>query len=85
MGKYYYRVLPQGFLASQDGYNSRYDEIIQDVVNKERCVDDTVLWDNLGERSIEKHFMRTCQYLSRCGKAGILFSSKKFQFCQKEV
>ena len=53
--------------------------------DKECCVDDTVMWDKFGDRSIEKHFMRACQYLSRCGKAGILFSEKKFQFCQKEV
>ena len=87
-GKYYYKVVPQGFLASQDGYNHRYDEIIQDVANKERCVDDTCLWDKFGdnkEQSIKEHFFRTCQYISLCGKAGIIFSKKKFQFCQKEV
>ena len=84
-GKYHYKVLPQGFLASQDGYNSRYDEIIQGVENKERCVDDSILWDKFGAKSIEKHFLRACQYLSLCGKAGVLFSKKKFQFCQKEV
>ena len=84
-GKYYYKVMPQGFVASQDGYNSRYDEIIQDFENKERCVDDTILWDKFGDNSIENNFWRTCHYVSRCGKAGILFSEKKFQFCQKEV
>ena len=84
-GKYFYKVLPQGFLASQDGYNSRYDEIIQEVEDKERCVDDTILWDRFAESSISKHFERVCQYLTLCGRAGILFSEKKFQFCQKEV
>ena len=87
-GKYHYKVVPQGFLASQDGYNHRYDEIIQDIADKERCVDDTCLWDRFGdnkEKSISEHFFRTCQYISLCGKAGIIFSKKKFQFCQKQV
>ena len=87
-GKYHYKVVPQGFLASQDGYNHRYDKIIQDIADKERCVDDTCLWDRFGdnkEKSISKHFFRTCQYILLCGKAGIIFSKKKFQFCQKQV
>ena len=29
--------------------------------------------------------MRTCEYLSLCTGAGILFSKKKFQFCSKNV
>ena len=44
-GKYYYKVLLQGFKASQDGYNSCYDKIIKDFENIERCVDDAILWD----------------------------------------
>ena len=60
-GKYFYKVLPQGFLASQDGYNSRYDDIIQEVEDKERCMDDTILWDRFAESSISKHFKRVCE------------------------
>ena len=29
--------------------------------------------------------MKTCQYLTLCSSAGILFSEKKFQFCSKTV
>ena len=88
-GRYFYKVLPQGFVSAQDGYNHRYDDIIQDVEDKERCVDDSILWDEFEDgkedEKIEKHFWRVCRYLSLCGKAGIIFSEKKFQFCQKEV
>ena len=80
-GRYRYRCLPMGFLAANDGYTARYDEITKDVDNLERCVDDTALWDN----TIEGNFLRTCSYLSLCAGAGILFSKKKFQFCSKEV
>ena len=80
-GRYRYKCLPMGFLAANDGYTARYDEITKDVDNLERCVDDTALWDN----TIEGNFLRTCSYLSLCGGAGILFSKKKFQFCSKEV
>ena len=54
------------------------DEIIQEVENRERCVDDTILWDKFADSSIENHFRRTCHYISLCGKAGILFSKKKY-------
>ena len=84
-GKYYYKVLLQGFKASQDGYNSCYDKIIKDFENIERFVDDAILWDKFGENVIKSNFWRKCQYVSRCGKAGKLFSEKKFQFCQKGV
>ena len=71
-GRYRYRSLPQGFLAA--GYTARYDLITRDFKDYERCIDDTVLWSN----TIEGCFMRTCEYLSLCTGAGILFSKKKF-------
>ena len=40
-GRYRYKVAPQGFLASGDGYARRYDELIADVQRKSKCVDDT--------------------------------------------
>ena len=32
-GRYRYRTVPQGFLASGDGYTHRYDEITREVKN----------------------------------------------------
>ena len=80
-GRYRYRCLPQGFLAANDGYTARCDEITKDFDNLERCVDDAAMWDE----TIEGNFFRTCKYLTVCSGAGILFSKKKFQFCQREI
>ena len=80
-GRYRYCVSPQGFLASGDGYNQRYDEVIAEVKEKVRCVDDTCLWTN----SVSESFLQACKYLDICAKNGIVLNSKKFQFCQREV
>ena len=44
-------------------------------------MDDGVLWD----KDIQGNFFRTCQYLTRCSEAGILFTEDKFQFCCWEI
>ena len=44
-GRFRYKVLPQGFKASGDGYTRRYDEIIAEVERKTKAVDDTAFWD----------------------------------------
>ena len=80
-GRCRYKTLPQGFLSATDGYTDRFDFITRDIDNLERCVDDAVLWDD----DITGNFFRTCQYLTRCSEAGILFTEEKFQFCLKEV
>ena len=80
-GRYRYKVLPQGFLASNDTYCKRYNKITRGVRNLMRCVDDTLLW----ETSMEENFFKTCEYLSLAAGHGIMFNLKKFQFCQKTV
>ena len=57
-GRYRYRMAPQGFLASGDGYTRRFDEIIADVERKTKCVDDTLLWDE----DLEKHWWRMLDF-----------------------
>ena len=51
-GRYRYKVAPQGYIASGDGYTRRYDEIVADIQNKTKCVDDAIIWDD----SIEESF-----------------------------
>ena len=80
-GRYRYRTCPQGFLASGDAFNARYDKIVADFKDKTKCIDDTLLWSN----NLEESFYRTCEYLSLCSNAGIIFNRKKFQFGQAEV
>ena len=80
-GRYRYRVAPQGFRASGDGYTARFDEITKDVTNCKRCVDDSLLFEN----TIEENFFKTCEYIHLLGSHGIILNKEKFQFCQKEV
>ena len=58
-GRFRYRSALQGFLASGDAYTRRFDEIISNVKNKTKCIDDVLLW----EEDIEKAFFQTCDFL----------------------
>ena len=60
-GRYRYRVAPQGYVASGDAYNARYDEIIADIPRKTKCVDDAMIWDP--DEDLEEHWWRTLDYL----------------------
>ena len=80
-GRYRYRVAPQGFIASGDAYNQRFDSIIAEFPNKVKCVDDTCMW----APTIEEAFYQTCKWLDLCGKNGITLNPKKFQFAEETV
>lgn len=80
-GRYMYRRMPQGYLASGDAYTRRYDEIITDVPRKVKLVDDALLWDY----SIEEAFYHTFDYLVLGYQNGVIFNQAKFQFCESEV
>ena len=71
----------QGYLAATDVYMRRYDEIIKDVPNKIKIVDDTLLYDNY----IETPFCHTWGSLTLYHTKIILFNKSKFQFCQDTV
>ena len=43
-GQFRYRRAPQGFHASGDGYTRRMDEIVTDVVDYKKCINDTILY-----------------------------------------
>ena len=80
-GRFRYRRLPQGFITAGDAYTRRYDDIIKDVENKVKCVDDTLLWAN----NIELSYKQVHQYLQICQENGITLNKEKFQFCQDAV
>ena len=42
-GRFRYKVAPQGYIASGDGYTRRFDEIVADVQRKTKCIDDALL------------------------------------------
>ena len=80
-GRYMYIRMPQGFLASGDAYTSRYDQIIIDVQQKVKIVDDVLLYDS----DIEEAFYHTFDFLSLGYQNGIVFNVSKFVFCELEV
>ena len=80
-GRYRYKVAPQGNLASGDGYNQRYDNIIASIPRKTKCVDDALLWDEL----LEVHWWRVTDYLTLIGNSEIIINPKKFQFCERVI
>ncbi|VDI34220.1 Hypothetical predicted protein [Mytilus galloprovincialis] len=80
-GRYRYKTAPQGYIASGDAYTRRYDEIVADIPNKTKCVDDVLLWAD----SIEESFFQAVQWLDICGRHGITLNPDKFIFGQDIV
>ena len=75
------KVAPQGYVASGDGYTRRFDEIVADIPNKTKCIDDTLLWSD----TIEESFFQAAQWLDRCGRNGITLNPSKFVFAAENV
>ena len=80
-GRYRYKTAPQGYIASGDGYTSRYDAIISEVQNKIKCIDDTLLWAT----DISESFIQTAKYLELCANNGIILNPTKFTFAADQV
>ena len=80
-GRYQYLRTPQGHCSSGDGYTRRYDDIIVDVEQKRKIIDDVCLYDS----SIKEAFYCAFDFLLLSGKNGITQNREKFQFCQKEL
>ena len=80
-GRFRYRVAPQGYLASMDGYTHRFSLITQNIRNKQVIVDDTLLWSN----SVEENFYDVINLLETGHNAGLIFNSDKFQSGQDTV
>ena len=43
-------------------------------------MDDSILWED----TIKDNFIRTCEYLTLTGGAGIIMNPEKFVFCKKK-
>ena len=80
-GRYRYRVAPQGYIASGDGYTRRFDEIVAEFPRKVKCVDDALLWS----QSVEEAFHHAVQWLDLCGRNGIILNPAKFTFARSTV
>ena len=80
-GRYRYKVAPQGSAVSGDAYARRYDEIIEDVERKTKCVDDTALWDS----DLEEHWWRMINFVELVGRNGVVLNFEKFQFAHRDI
>ncbi|KAJ8342206.1 hypothetical protein SKAU_G00321340 [Synaphobranchus kaupii] len=70
-----------GYMASGDGYSRRYEEVVADIGNKTKCVDDTLLWSD----TIEESYFQAVQWLDICGRNGIILNPEKFVFSAPTV
>ena len=80
-GRLRYLVSLQGHNVSGDSFNWRYDQIIKDIKNCGKIVDDSILWS----WQIKSHFFEVCNYLHITGSNGIIQNLSKFQFCKREI
>ena len=80
-GRFRYKVAPQGYLASGDGYTHRFANITEGIENKRSIVDDTLIWSD----NIQQNFEDVCKLLEVCHTAGLIFNSDKLQFGQDTV
>ena len=64
----------KGTWRSWDGYSRRYDEVVADIGNKTKCVDDTLLWAD----TIEESYFQAIQWLDVCGQNSIILNPEKF-------
>ena len=69
---------PLRFLSSGDGFNRRFQSILSQFGKKERCVDDTIFYDE----HLSDHWLRAVEFFTRLQAAGIALNIDKFQFCQ---
>ena len=76
-----YLRLPQGYLASGDVHTRQFDELVKDVCQKIKIVDDTLLY----EHSIEEAFYHVWDFLQLCADNGIVINTSKFKFCWQTV
>ena len=80
-GRYMYICLPQGYQAYGDLYTRQFDELIKDVCQKIKIVDDALLYDH----SIEKACYHLCDFLQLYADNGIVINASKFRFCRQTV
>ena len=80
-GRYRYLRTPMGLFSSTDAYTRKFDDVIEHIPRKLKCVDDVLLYDS----SVENAFWHTYQFLETCAQKGITLNPEKFKFCRREV
>ena len=80
-GRYRYLRTPMGLSSSTDAYTRKFDDAIEHIERKLKCVDDILLYDC----NIENAFWHAYDFLETCARKGITLNPEKFKFCQREV
>lgn len=80
-GEVQYLRAPQGYIASGDGYTSRYDRLVEGVPRHTKCIDDALLWSS----SITEAFHHAASWLDICAREGVVLNIKKYKFAQRTV
>ena len=75
-GRFRYKTAPQGYIATGDGYTRRFDEIVAEVPDKTKMIDDSLHW----KRTILESFFQAVDWLDLCGHNGIILNPPKFVF-----
>ncbi|MPC62649.1 Polyprotein P3 [Portunus trituberculatus] len=70
-----------GHYAASDAYTKRFNDAIEDIPRRFKCVDDTLLFDS----SMEQAFWHVYHFLETCAKRGITLQPEKFPFAKREV
>lgn len=70
-GRYRYCTTPQGYIASGDGYSRWFNEIVSDIPNRIKVIDDALLWTLWKTVSFRldilwKEWNQSWQIFSRC-------------------
>jgi hypothetical protein len=73
--------VPQDFVSTGDGYTRRYNQVVANIGNKTKCIDNVGRWED----DIEKSFFQACHWMDRCGRNRITQNLAKFHFAMDTV
>ena len=74
--RFRYKVAPQRYIASGNGYTGCFYEIVSNVSDMTKCIDNSLLWSDNSETSL----FQAVDWLDLCGGNGITLHPEKFQF-----
>ena len=80
-GRYKFKRAPMGLVSSGDEYNRRGDQVLGDVLQMVKIVDDVLAYDF----TYRQHLSHITSILERCDKFGITLNPKKFTFAENSV
>ena len=80
-GRYQFRRAPMGLISSGDEYTRRGDQVISNIANVIKIVDDILAHDE----DYKSHINRVWNILEKCEENNITLNPKKFTFAQQEV